>query len=291
MQTFQYRSFTQKGEGGNTVQIVICPHGKFPDDSVMGEMAGRPGASQTAFIVNDCGKIRIRCRTAAGSEGSWSTCAVAAFRALADEGLAVPGEDFRLYAPDFISDVKVEKRFVSMTMPQARVLSMVRNQESVNLIFKALGAEYQPVSFMPSCGCFRNMEPMVVICGEPVLIVPINGRDTLDSLKPDFPLIREISKGLKCSGIYAFAFETKDIGTMAHCRGFYPLLGIDESAADASGAAALSFYLNGFGLFPQGREALYIQGEAMGSASGITAFIRGKGASMEIMTGGESAPV
>ena len=288
MKRVQVNVFTDGGSGGCPVQVFICRDGMLPASAGMIEAAGVGDCQETAFVTNDGRRIKIESLKRDGRKAVPGNGSVAAFRALIEEGLALPGEDYDAYVNDFRTSVKTEKRFISMNMPQSRVLSMVKMKESIELIFRSLGAEYEPVSFMPACGCFRNMEPMVVEAGEPVLIVPVNGRERLNRLEPNMALVAEICKGLKCAGIYAFAFETKDIGTMAHCRGFYPLEGIDESASSPAGVAALSFYLNGFGLFPQGREAVFYQGETMGACSKLIAFIKGKGVSMEILVGGEA---
>lgn len=289
MKTVEIREFTVRDSGGNPIQVVICHDGRFPEIESMRMVAGDNPEGETVFLINNRGRIELQTLEADGREGIWGNGTVAAFKALLEENLIKAGEDYVAHIGSEQTTIKVEKRFVSMTMPRARVMSTVSNRESVELIFKSLGIPYEAVSFMPACGCFRNLEPMVVTAGMPVLVVPVNGKDMLEKISPDMPLVSEICKGLKCAGIYAFAFETVDIGTMAHCRGFYPLLGVDESAASASAVAALSFYLNGFGLFPQGREALYFQKTSDGNESQITAFIKGKGASMEILIGGEAS--
>lgn len=291
MKLYHVNAFTDTPDGGKPAGVAICEGGKFPPEQTMQRIAKDVGFSETAFVINERGRLCIRYFTPECEVDLCGHATIATFKALLHAKLITAGQDITAYTKAGNIEIKVEHRFISMTMAPARVLSTVKAQESLDLIYSALGTPYDPVRFMPACGTFMNLNPMVVTAGIPFLIVPINGRDVLNSLTPNQPLIAEISKGLNCCGIYAFAFETQEIGTMAHCRGFYPVLGVDEECATGTGVAALSFYLNGFGLFPQGRESLYFQGEAMGRTSQLTAFIKGKGANMQILVGGNAAVV
>lgn len=291
MRFYHINAFADTPDGGNPAGVAICEGGKFPEDEEMQRIAADVGFSETAFIVNKRGKINIRYFTPECEVDLCGHATIAAFRGLMEAGFVEPGEDYMVTTKAGEIGVKLEHRFIAMTMAPARVVSTVKEEQSLKLVYKSLGLEYDPVRFMPACGTYSNLNPMVVDVGLSFLVVPINGAEALNNIEANLPLIEEISKGLGCAGIYAFAFETKDIGTMAHTRGFYPLIGIPEECATGTAVSALSFYLNGFGLFPEGREAKFIQGEAMGKPSELTTFIKGKGMNMEIMVGGNAAVV
>ena len=285
---YQVNAFTKADKGGNPAGVVICENGRFPSDEHMQSIAREAGYSETAFIIPGKQELEARYFTPVQEVDLCGHATIAAFKVLYSQGLANAGSDYICRTKAGNIAIKVEKHFISMETSHGRIVSTVKEPNSVNLVYMSLGTEYDPVKIMPACNVFMNLNPMVVDNGLPFLVVPINGVDKLNGLKPNLELVREISKGLNCYGIYAFAFEPKEIGIEAHCRGFYPLLGIDEESATGTGAAALSFYLNGFGFMPAEREACYLQGEAMGRTSELITYIKGSGDDMKILIGGDA---
>ena len=303
---YHINAFTSDPASGNPAGVVICDSptsegiagatasgSGFPSEETMQSFASQVGFSETAYVKVDGNTVTARYFTPVCEVDLCGHATIAAFKALLDAALISAGKDYTLIARAGKLTIKVEHNFISMETAPGQVLSTVKSPDSINLIYAALSTDYDPVKIMPACNTFINMNPMVTTAGVPFLIVPINGKEKLNQLTPNLPLILEISKGLKCSGIFAFAFEKYDVGTMAHCRGFYPVLGIDEECATGTGVAALSHYLNGYGMFPANREALYIQGEAMNRKSYITAYIKqdSDNSPKHILIGGDAAIV
>ena len=126
MKRVQVNVFTDGGSGGCPVQVFICRDGMLPASAGMIEAAGVGDCQETAFVTNDGRRIKIESLNGDGRKAVPGNGSVAAFRALIEEGLALPGEDYDAYVNDFRTSVKTEKRFISMNMPQSRVLSMVK---------------------------------------------------------------------------------------------------------------------------------------------------------------------
>ncbi len=285
---YQVNAFTCQGKGGNPAGIVICDGDAFPEEKEMQKITAGFGHTETAFVLFGEDIVQLRYFTPAGEVDMCGHATIAAFKALMDAGLAEDGVDYLCTTKGGQIVVKVSPHFVSMETAHGRVKSTVKDPMSLQLVYSALDTPYDPVKIMPACNTYMNLDPMVVDNGLPILVVPINGVDTLNKLSPNRELIREISKALGCVGYYCFAFEPKEQGIMAHCRGFYPLVGIDEESATGTGAAALAFYLSGFGTLPSEREAVFLQGEAMGDTSQILTYIKGSGDEMKILVGGDA---
>ncbi len=64
----------------------------------------------------------------------------------------------------------------------------------------------------------------------------------LNSIKPDFNKVSDISKKYDVTGYHVFTLETLE-GATAHCRNFAPLYDIPEEAATGTSNGALSCYL------------------------------------------------
>lgn len=287
---YDVNAFTSDPASGNPAGVVICDNNTHPSDDEMQRIAAEVGYSETAFLVVRGEHVHARYFTPVSEVDLCGHATIASFKALLDAKLVNAGRDYTLHTKAGELNIKVEHTFISMEAAPGHVLSTVKNPDSLKLIYGSLGTDYNPVKIMPACNTFINMDPMVVTAGVPFLIVPINGEKILGELNPNLDLIREISIGLKCSGIYCFAFEKYDVGTMAHTRGFYPLLGIDEECATGTGVAALSHYLNGYGVLPANREALYIQGEAMGRPSQLTVYIKQDALRVNGVSGPSDAP-
>ena len=287
---YQVNAFTYNSKNGNPAGVVICDGDDFPSEERMQGLAAAYGHSETAFVLAGSadGELSLRYFTPECEVDLCGHATIASFKALMDARLVERGRDYVCHTKAGDVTVKPEQHFISMETAHGRVISTVKDKNSLQVIYSSLDTPYDPVRIMPACNRFINLNPMVVDNGLPFLIVPINGVDKLNALTPNKELIMEISRALQCAGIYAFAFEPKEIGLMAHCRGFYPLIGIDEESATGTGVAALSFYLNGFGTLPAEREATYLQGEAMDRTSELITFIKGSGDNMRILVGGDA---
>ena len=83
----------------------------------------------------------------------------------------------------------------------------------------------------------------IVSTGLEDLLIPIDSLSTIKSIRPNFELIRRISKKLGITGYHLFTFETIEENSTAHIRNFAPLYDIDEESATGTSNCALGCYL------------------------------------------------
>ena len=86
-----------------------------------------------------------------------------------------------------------------------------------------------------------NPQPEIVSTGNHFLIIGVKSPATLQKIKPNLPLIKEISDRLGLVAFYVFALGNNDVDGEA--RMFGPRYGIDEESASGTAAGSLACYL------------------------------------------------
>ena len=88
-----------------------------------------------------------------------------------------------------------------------------------------------------------KLKSQIVSTGLRDIFLPIINREALFNLKPDLNKMRALNKETHTVGFHAFTLNTININSLAHCRNFAPLYGINEEAATGSSSGALACYL------------------------------------------------
>lgn len=88
-----------------------------------------------------------------------------------------------------------------------------------------------------------NLKPRVVSTGLNDLIIPIDIREHLFSIKPDNKRISDFEKEHGLDSFHIFTFDTIESNSVALSRNFDPLHGIHEESATGSSTGALACYL------------------------------------------------
>ncbi|MBT4880520.1 MAG: PhzF family phenazine biosynthesis protein [Alphaproteobacteria bacterium] len=94
---------------------------------------------------------------------------------------------------------------------------------------------------IPSQEFITNPQPEIVSTGNQFLIIGVKSPAILQKIKPNLPIIKEISDRLGLIAFYVFALGRNDVD--AEARMFAPLYGIDEESASGTAAASLGCYL------------------------------------------------
>jgi PhzF family phenazine biosynthesis protein len=84
-------------------------------------------------------------------------------------------------------------------------------------------------------------QPGIFDTGNQFLIIGVKSTMALGNIKPNLPLIKEISERLGLVAFYVFAIGNNDVDATA--RMFEPRYGIDEESASGTAAGALACYL------------------------------------------------
>ncbi|MDR0569713.1 MAG: PhzF family phenazine biosynthesis protein, partial [Clostridiales Family XIII bacterium] len=256
-------AFTDKPFGGNPAGVVFLPEGgSFPDDAFMRSLAAELRYSETAFVRRESeNEYSLRYFTVTDEVELCGHATLAAFSVIfgkQDAGASC------LAALTKAGRLAVEKHgdLVFMDMATPADISVIRDGAALKEIYACAGLE-------PSQGA--EWPPEVISTGLPDIILPVASREALNAMRPDFPMMSALSERMGVTGVHAFALgkaaSSPQEETVAYCRNFAPLYGIDEEAATGTANGALTWYLHKRGLM--GGLARYVQGEAMGRPSTV----------------------
>ena len=267
-------AFTSVPFGGNTAGVVLLEDDKgFPSDTLMQRIAAQLRYSETAFIKQNGEKdFTIRYFTPEGEVDLCGHATIASFKVLMECGRTTEGDVClnRTLAGDLNVYVG-EQIMMDMATPQ-----VVGKEVEMKELYRIMaGREMETVQELPV---------EIISTGLPDIILPLASVEELQSLKPDMQALAKLSKELEVTGVHAFAIA--DDNYTAHVRNFAPLYGIDEESATGTANGALSYYLFRHGIAKEGDRCTYLQGEAMGRASEITAKVMAGG---KIKVGGNAA--
>ena len=267
-------AFSSVPFGGNTAGFVLLEDDKgFPSDTLMQRIAAQLRYSETAFIKQNGEKdFTIRYFTPEGEVDLCGHATIASFKVLMECGRTTEGDVClnRTLAGDLNVYVG-EQIMMDMATPQ-----VVGKEVEMKELYRIMaGREMETVQELPV---------EIISTGLPDIILPLASVEELQSLKPDMQALAKLSKELEVTGVHAFAIA--DDNYTAHVRNFAPLYGIDEESATGTANGALSYYLFRHGIAKEGDRCTYLQGEAMGRASEITAKVMAGG---KIKVGGNAA--
>lgn len=85
--------------------------------------------------------------------------------------------------------------------------------------------------------------PQVVTTGLPDLIVPVNSREALLSMRPNMAALIDFCNARKIISVHCFSQETLDPAATVHCRDFSPAVGVPEESATGTASGATGGYL------------------------------------------------
>lgn len=115
-----------------------------------------------------------------------------------------------------------------------------------------------------------NYPIQIVSTGLKDMLVPINSRENLKKLTPDFEEMKKISKEKDVIGMHMFMLNNTDELT-AVCRNFAPLYGIDEESATGTSNCALACYLYKYGI--KKNKYIFEQGYELNNPSQIIVYL------------------
>ena len=267
-------AFTSVLFGGNTAGVVLLEDDKvFPSDTLMQKIAAQLRYSETAFIKQNGERdFTIRYFTPEGEVDLCGHATIASFKVLMECGKATEGDVClnRTLAGDLNVYVG-EQIMMDMATPQ-----VIGKEVGIKELYRIMAGR--------EMGTAQGLPVEIISTGLPDIILPLASVEELQSLKPDMQALAKLSKELEVTGVHAFAIAQDNY--TAHVRNFAPLYGIDEESATGTANGALSYYLFRHGIAKEGDMCTYLQGEAMGRASEITAKVMAGG---KIKVGGNAA--
>ncbi len=281
MEFYIVDAFTDVRFGGNPAGVILLPdHSDFPDDSIMTRVAAELRYSETVFVrkLDYCREsntylYQMRYFTPTGEVDLCGHATIAASSVLANklhEHPEVPSDLGKITSTkkNFTFDIQTKagsitvnaRDFITMDMAKPEMIGKVTDIDKLLKIFSITTDDLYP-----------HLPPTIVSTGLPDIMLGVRSISILNNVQIDFNELAKLSERLSCTGVHLFTLdqlENDPANTVAHCRNFAPLYGIDEEAATGTSSGALAYYLHQMNeKIPD--EGVFIQGEAMKRPSKI----------------------
>jgi trans-2,3-dihydro-3-hydroxyanthranilate isomerase len=233
--------FTEEQFGGN--QLAVFIDGTGLDATTMQNIAREMNYSETTFLLppEQSGDYRVRIFTPGQELPFAGHPLVGTAHVIVSEHLKHWSEPLTAVTLETgVGPIHVEIRIdagqpgrTTMTQP----LPVVRGAYSgINALARALSVD-------PSQIAYSGLPVETIFNGIAVMIVPINSRAALESIKVDGGALERISNEVGASTVLAFTRETILPASTVHCRVFAPAAGVSEDAATGSANGPLGYYL------------------------------------------------
>ena len=242
---YQVDSFTKEKLKGNPAGVVTNADGLT--DEQMQMIAREMNNSETAFILSpdaDDHKLRIRFFTPQTEVPTCGHATVAAHYVRAIEnnlpsctikhkiGIGILPVDIVKYENDLHTGQAGYKIFMTQGKPEFISTILSERQDE---IISALDLNRSELN--------RKCPMQIVSTGHSKVMIGINSKKVLNSIKPDFFKLAEISRKIKCNGYFVFTLDSDDSEILAHGRMFAPAIGVNEDPVTGNANGPLGAYL------------------------------------------------
>ena len=266
--------FTTQPLAGNP--LAVLPDAGGLDERVMQAIAREFGHSETTFVLppRDAKALwRLRCFTPTAEVFGAGHNALGAWWVLATTGRVPLKPDAAATVHQELGDRILP---VDLSYRQGRLerVAMTQGPPTFGATVGDLGALARALGIAE-----REFEPgqapQSVSTGAQHLMVPVRGLSVLANMRVEPAGLLEVVRPLGCQGAYVFTRETREAGSSAHARAFFPGIGIVEDPATGSAAGPLGALLVARGLMQPRALAVVEQGDEMGRPSRIEVHIDG----------------
>lgn len=274
-------AFSEELFGGNPAGVVLVgPRQDFPADEIMRKTAAELRYSETAF-VKKLGEQTFETRyfTPEAEVDLCGHATIATFHALTEAKIIPAKGQFLNKTKAGDLSIITNDGQIYMQMGEPKAMGVIQDRNAMQELYQVLGIG----NIVGQLG--NKLLPELVSTGLPDIIVPVPHEKILNSIRPDFSALAELSKKYQAVGVHAFTVG--DDG-LFHVRNFAPLYGIDEEAATGTANGALTYYLYRHGLVKPNAETVFIQGEAMSRPSKVTAILSEENNQVQIFVGGKA---
>lgn len=256
VKVYLLKSFGADETGGNPAGVVL--HAENLSDQQKKDIAHKVNLSETAFVENSHNAdYKVRFFTPTEEVDLCGHATIATYSLLFQKSLIKPGQ----YTQELKAGVLgIEIRGDGMVIMEQSVPQFAEKIEpdEITEIF----GELIVVDQLP---------PQIVSTGLRDILLPVKTREELYSLKPNFEKMAALNKRTQSVGLHAFTLDTIALNSIAHCRNFAPLYGIEEESATGSSNGALACYLYHYGKLKERniQNMKFEQGYSMGKPSEI----------------------
>jgi trans-2,3-dihydro-3-hydroxyanthranilate isomerase len=266
--------FTERPLAGN--QLAVIPNAEGLDDGRLQAIAREFNYSETTFILPPRrAQADWRLRSFSPSAevfgaghnalGAWWVLAARGDVALRDPETRLWQEIGERVLPVAIASEAGAPLRVAMTQDKPRFGDKLSDRAG---LARALGLDTSDFDV-------EGLEAQAVYTGATHLLAPVRTLSALDRVRVDAGLLVALARPLGCQGAYLFSLETREPGSAAHARAFFPGIGIAEDPATGSAAGPLGALLASRRLIPEGAWTVIEQGDEIGRPSRIEVRVSG----------------
>lgn len=250
--------FCMNNKGGNPAGVVL--EADSLSDKQMQEIAKIVGLSETAF-VNQTSKADFKVRFFTPSEevDLCGHATIGTFHLLKEEGLIGIGTYTQETKAGILSVEVSKSGYILMEQNNPQYLNKVEKEKlalSLNISIEEMD---------------KQLPAQIISTGLKDIIIPVKSIEVLNNIKPNFNMIKEISKEYEVVGYHVFTLGDNEV--TAHCRNFAPLYEINEEAATGTSSGALCAYLYKYNKL-KSNSVLFRQGYSMNKESEIKGYIK-----------------
>jgi len=266
--------FTERPLAGN--QLAVIPNAEGLDDDRLQAIAREFNYSETTFILpprRAQADWRLRSFSPSAEVFGAGHNALGAWWVLAARGdVALRDPETRLWQelgervlPVAIASEAGAPLRVAMTQDKPRFGDKLTDRAG---LAHALGLDTSDFDV-------EGLEAQAVYTGATHLLAPVRTLSALERVRVDAGLLVALARPLGCQGAYLFSLETREPGSAAHARAFFPGIGIAEDPATGSAAGPLGALLASRRLIPEGAWMVIEQGDEIGRPSRIEVRVSG----------------
>ena len=277
VKVYRINVFAKSIEGGNPAGVVL--NGDALSEEDMKKIASIVGFSETAFVMkSECADFKVRFFTPNEEVDLCGHATIGTYFTLLIQGHIKPG-NYTQETKAGVLNVEV-KEDLSIMMNQAipSFYEIINKEEIADSLNISLAEMHE------------DLPVQIVSTGLRDIIIPIKTMDILNSIKPNFKKVEEISRKYNVIGYHIFTLESLYAST-SHCRNLAPLYEIPEESATGTSNGALGSYLFNYGKIDchQAENIVFEQGYAMKKPSEIiVALTTQDKAILEVKVGGRA---
>ncbi len=256
VEIFKAKAFAKTIEGGNPAGIVLNADSLTIEEKK--QIAKEIGFSETAFIQkSNKADFKVEFFTPVEEVDLCGHATIASFSCMFQKEILKPGK-YSQETKAGILEIEIDNEgfvFMDQKLPEF--------SETITI------KEITEALIIDQTQLIQGLMPQVVSTGLRDIIIGLNTRKDLLSLKPNFEKIQSLSKKYNAVGLHVFTLETIDMVSIAHSRNFAPLYGVNEESATGTANGALACYLFQNGLINSSQNIVIEQGYSMNMPSEI----------------------
>ncbi|MHA1862524.1 MAG: PhzF family phenazine biosynthesis protein [Candidatus Thorarchaeota archaeon] len=240
---FHVDAFTDTPFGGNPANVVLGSDRL--EDEILHKVAREMNTRETVFVSHsDVADFRFRYLTPKSEINFSGHPTIAAFHALIREELVEAVRD--------VTMVSIETNAGILNIEIVKNDSTGRHEIQIMHKQPKFLETYDPLEHLEALGLsladFHSPNPIQTIStGTPHLIIPVSTQGSLDRIKPNWDLLKELQQDSDYVSLSVFTRDTRDPTSDAQVRHFAPALGVYEDPVSGSAAGSLGSYLIRYG--------------------------------------------